>query len=162
MCVFRTDYLELDNQLVCSFLRGYFLSSQKCSAHLSLRKLPFATDRDHYKKLQLIKMWFLEPSPNGCIYNAAPTLKVWRSPWKWGRRLEEPGNRGFAVRLCLLSAASAEGVLHNKMLKFQLAPSSIALDIFVTVPFYRHGKTYRRVKWLQRENELVFLQLHNF
>jgi hypothetical protein len=82
--------------------------------------------------------------------NTTPTLRP-GTVEEGQKGCKSQGDREFVMRLYLFSAASLKGGLHNKMLTFQLIFSSITLDIFVTVSFYRCGNTYRRVKWTQRK-----------
>lgn len=42
-----------------------------------LRKPLFATDIDHYRKLQSIEIQNVKPSPNECTYRTIPAPKIW-------------------------------------------------------------------------------------
>ena len=79
----------------------------KCSPHLSLKKLLFATDKEWYRKPQPSKLQRIRdhvvPSPRWYIDNTAPAHKAHGSLQKKGWKICKSWRKGiFAVRLCLL------------------------------------------------------------
>ncbi|KAL6088751.1 hypothetical protein STEG23_028279 [Scotinomys teguina] len=71
----KTPVRHEEKKPACHRGAHHVVEQDKCSAHPSSRKLVFATDGDHYRKLQKICK-VVEPGPNGYIYKTVPAPNV--------------------------------------------------------------------------------------
>lgn len=77
------------------------IHSDKIPIHIKsrdLKALLFATQRDHYRKPQAVKMWkrtdHRVPNPNSDIYHTTPALQVREHCGRGGRKIRRARRQG--------------------------------------------------------------------
>lgn len=84
------------------------IDTDKYSLHLWSRKCLFATDRDHHRKPQPIKMLSREALSQWIYLQNTLTPKTWGTLWRrWWKDCKSRRITEFSVRLCLLVISEA-------------------------------------------------------
>lgn len=104
-----SHFTNWHNSRLCSNI--IFIATEKCSSHLSTKKLLFVTDGGCYIKLQLIKMQCTSdgvvPSSNWFIYHKTPAYEAQETCQKcWWRDCKSTNNGMSSVWLCLLEMSA--------------------------------------------------------